>query len=121
MRELKYLNKFFFKYRSRIIVGIIITIIARIFALVAPNLIGNSITLIEQYSLKKTIELDFLKAELLQNIIFIVLSALISGLFTFLMRQTLINVSRFIEFDLKNEVFSKYQELNLRFYKNNRI
>ena len=53
MRELKYLNKFFFKYRSRIIVGIIITIIARIFALVAPNLIGNSITLIEQYSLKK--------------------------------------------------------------------
>ena len=121
MRELKYLNKFFFKYRSRIIVGIIITIIARIFALVAPNLIGNSITLIEQYSLKKTIELDFLKAELVQNIIFIVLSALISGLFTFLMRQTLINVSRFIEFDLKNEVFSKYQELNLRFYKNNRI
>ena len=121
MRELKYLNKFFFKYRSRIIVGIIITIIARIFALVAPNLIGNSITLIEQYSLKKTIELDFLKAELVQNIIFIVLSALISGLFTFLMRQALINVSRFIEFDLKNEVFSKYQELNLRFYKNNRI
>ena len=121
MRELKYLNKFFFKYRYRIIIGIIITIIARIFALVAPNLVGNSITLIEQYSLKETIELDFLETELLRNIIFIILSALISGLFTFLMRQTLINVSRFIEFDLKNEVFNKYQELNLRFYKNNRV
>ena len=55
MGELKYLNKFFYDYRSKIIIGIIITIIARIFALVAPNLIGNSITLIDQYTLNNSI------------------------------------------------------------------
>ena len=121
MGELKYLNKFFYHYRSKIIIGIIITIIARIFALVAPNLIGNSITLIEQYTLNNYIELGYLKEQLLKNIIFIILSALIAGLFTFIMRQTLINVSRFIEYDLKNEIFQKYQELNVKFYKNNRV
>ena len=121
MGELKYLNKFFYHYRSKIIIGIIITIIARIFALVAPNLIGNSITLIEQYTLNNYIELGYLKEQLLKNIIFIILSALIAGLFTFIMRQTLINVSRFIEYDLKNEIFQKYQELNIKFYKNNRV
>ena len=121
MGELKYLNKFFYHYRSKIIIGIIITIIARIFALVAPNLIGNSITLIEHYTLNNSIELGYLKEQLLKNIIFIILSALIAGLFTFIMRQTLINVSRFIEYDLKNEIFQKYQELNVKFYKNNRV
>ena len=121
MGELKYLNKFFYDYRSKIVIGIIITIIARIFALVAPNLVGDSITLIEQYTLKKSIQIEYLKQELLMNIIFIILSALIAGVFTFIMRQTLINVSRFIEFDLKNEIFQKYQELNMKFYKNNRV
>ena len=121
MGELKYLNKFFYDYRRKIIIGIIITIIARIFALVAPNLIGNSITLIEQYTLNNSVELGYLKEQLLKNIIFIILSALIAGLFTFIMRQTLINVSRFIEYDLKNEIFQKYQELNVKFYKNNRV
>ena len=121
MGELKYLNKFFYDYRSKIIIGIIITIIARIFALVAPNLVGDSITLIEQYTLKKSIQIEYLKQELLMNILFIISSALIAGVFTFIMRQTLINVSRFIEFDLKNEIFQKYQELNMKFYKNNRV
>ena len=121
MGDLKYLNKFFYDYRSKIIIGLIITIIARIFALVAPNLVGDSITLIEQYTLKKSIQIEYLKQELLMNIVFIILSALIAGVFTFIMRQTLINVSRFIEFDLKNEIFQKYQELNIKFYKNNRV
>ena len=71
MGELKYLNKFFYHYRKRIITGIIITIVARIFALVAPNLVGDSITLIEEYSLKNSIDIDFLKKGLLKNIIFI--------------------------------------------------
>ena len=121
MRELKYLNKFFYYYKNKIIIGIIITIVARLFALVAPNLVGDSITLIEQYTIRDAIELSFLKSSLLQNIFLIVLSALIAGLFTFIMRQTLINVSRYIEFDLKNEIFKKYNELNTSFYKNNRV
>ena len=120
MKELKYLNKFFFKYRNRIVIGILITIIARIFALVAPNLIGDSITLIEKYFLLEEISRENLEKNLLNNILLIIGSALTAALFTFLMRQTLINMSRFIEFDLKNVIYSKYQELDQTFYKVNR-
>ena len=120
MKELKYLNKFFLKYRNKIIIGILITIIARIFALVAPNLVGDSITLIEKYFLENSINENLLKEKLLINIFLIIGSAFVAGIFTFLMRQALINVSRYIEFDLKNEIYNKYQELDQKFYKNNR-
>ena len=120
MKELRYLNKFFLEYKNKIFIGILITIIARIFALIAPNLVGDSITLIENYFLDKSIENDILKKQLLLNIFLIIGSAFLAGIFTFLMRQTLINVSRFIEFDLKNEIYNKYQELDQKFYKNNR-
>ncbi len=120
MKELKYLNKFFFKYRNRIVIGILITIIARVFALVAPNLIGDSITLIEKYFLLEEISRENLEKNLLNNILLIIGSALTAAVFTFLMRQTLINMSRFIEFDLKNVIYSKYQELDQTFYKVNR-
>ena len=60
MKELKYLNKFFFKYKQKIIIGILITIVARVFALVAPNLVGDSITIIENFYLNKFHELKFL-------------------------------------------------------------
>ena len=120
MKELKYLNKFFFKYRNRIVIGVLITIIARVFALVAPNLIGDSITLIEKYFLLEEISRENLEKNLLNNILLIIGSALTAAVFTFLMRQTLINMSRFIEFDLKNVIYSKYQELDQTFYKVNR-
>ena len=120
MKELQYLNKFFFKYRNRIVIGVLITIIARIFALVAPNLIGDSITLIEKYFLLEEITKENLEKNLLNNILLIVGSALTAAVFTFIMRQTLINMSRFIEFDLKNVIYSKYQELDQTFYKLNR-
>mgnify|MGYP003332995294 FL=1 len=120
MKELQYLNKFFFKYRNRIVIGVLITIIARIFALVAPNLIGGSITLIEKYFLLEEITKENLEKNLLNNILLIVGSALTAAVFTFIMRQTLINMSRFIEFDLKNVIYSKYQELDQTFYKLNR-
>ena len=120
MKELKYLNKFFLKYRNRIVIGVLITIIARVFALVAPNLIGDSITLIEKYFLLEEISRENLEKNLLNNILLIIGSALTAAVFTFLMRQTLINMSRFIEFDLKNVIYSKYQELDQTFYKVNR-
>ena len=101
MKELKYLNKFFFKYKQKIIIGILITIVARVFALVAPNLVGDSITIIENFYLNKSINNIDLKDKLLINIFLIVGSAILAGVFTFLMRQTLINVSRYIEYDLK--------------------
>tara|TARA_B100000768_G_scaffold1592_1_gene2067 strand:+ start:7180 stop:8937 length:1758 start_codon:yes stop_codon:yes gene_type:complete len=120
MRELKFLNKFLYKYRIKLIVGFFITVAARIFALVAPNLVGNSITLIENYVLSSSIELDVLKEKLIINILLIVGSAIVAGVFTFIMRQMIINVSRFIEFDLKNIIYDKYQNLDFDFYKNNR-
>ena len=120
MKSLRYLNKFFYKYRFRILIGILITIIARIFALVAPNLIGDSITIIENY-LSNGNDPTIVKKSLIKNIVFIIGASISAGLLTFVMRQTLINVSRFIEFDLKNEIFQKYQDLDISFYKNNRV
>lgn len=120
MKELRYLNKFLYKYRTKLIIGFFITITARIFALVAPNLVGNSVTLIENYVVSSSIELGELKNKLLLNITLIVGSAIIAGIFTFIMRQMIINVSRYIEFDLKNIIYLKYQSLNYDFYKNNR-
>ncbi|MDG1974528.1 MAG: ABC transporter ATP-binding protein [Flavobacteriaceae bacterium] len=120
MVELKHLNKYLLKYKFKIITGIFITIIARIFALVAPNLIGNSITIIENYLFSNLYELEIVKEKLIINILMIIGSAFLAGIFTFIMRQMLINVSRFIEFDLKNEIYNKYQTLSFDFYKNNR-
>ena len=120
MVELKHLNKYFLKYKIKIIIGIFITIIARIFALITPNLIGNSITIIENFVSTSSIEIEIIKIKLLTNILMIVGSAIVAGIFTFIMRQMLINVSRFIEFDLKNEIYNKYQFLSFDFYKNNR-
>ncbi len=120
MVELKHLNKYLLKYKFKIITGIFITIIARIFALVAPNLIGNSITIIENYLFSNLYELEIVKEKLIINILMIIGSAVLAGVFTFIMRQMLINVSRFIEFDLKNEIYNKYQTLSFDFYKNNR-
>mgnify|MGYP001333476029 FL=1 len=120
MKELRYLNKYLFKYKKRILLGLLITIIARIFALITPNLIGDSITILENFFITNSVNDDLVKTKLLQNILIIVGSAFLAGFFTFIMRQMLINVSRFIEFDLKNEIYSKYQELNSEFYKKNR-
>ena len=83
-------------------------------------MVGDSITLIEKYFLENSINENLLKEKLLINIFLIIGSAFVAGIFTFLMRQTLINVSRYIEFDLKNEIYNKYQELDQKFYKNNR-
>ncbi len=120
MKELLYLNKYLFKYKKRILLGLLITIIARIFALITPNLIGDSITILENFFITNSINDELVKTKLLQNILIIVGSAFMAGFFTFIMRQMLINVSRFIEFDLKNEIYGKYQELNSEFYKKNR-
>ena len=77
-------------------------------------------TTIENYLSLSNISIDELKDVLFFNIVLIIGASLISGFFTFLMRQTIINVSRFREFDVKNEIFSHYQSLDQIFYKKNR-
>jgi ATP-binding cassette subfamily B protein len=120
MRALQYLNKYLKKYFLKLLLGILITIISRVFFLFAPRLIGDSLTAVENYLVDHQGDLVALKSLLLNNILIIIGATLLSGFFTFLMRQTIINVSRYIEFDLKNEIFSHYQRLTQRFYKNNR-
>ena len=120
MKELQYLNKYLRKYQVKLLTGVIITVIARIFSLFAPRLVGDSLTTIENYIVDQDLTLEAVKMTLLQNIAIIIGTALLSGFFTFLMRQTIINVSRYIEFDLKNEIYEHYQRLTQRFYKNNR-
>lgn len=91
------------------------------FAVLAPSLVGDSITAIEQFVRSGKTDLTNIKRLLLTNIALIVGAALVSGIFTFSMRQTIINVSRHIEYDLKNTVYNHYQKLSLRFYKQNRV
>jgi ATP-binding cassette subfamily B multidrug efflux pump len=119
MKALKHLNKYFYKYRYRLIVGIFITIIAKIFALFTPRLIGASINVVSD-RLDGKITQEVFENELFINILYLIGAAIIAGIFTFLMRQTIINVSRYIEFDLKNEIYKHYQVLSLSFYKANR-
>lgn len=120
MKELQYLNKYLFTYRYKLLIGVFITIIARIFSLFTPRLVGNSMTAIEQYLNLSNQDSSQLEGILLFNIALIISASLVSGFFTFLMRQTIINVSRFIEYDLKNEVYQHYQVLCSTFYKKNR-
>ena len=119
MKELQYLNKYFIKYKYRFLLGIFITIIAQIFSLFTPKLISKSIKAIENYN-KNSFGTDSIKDQLIQNILLIIGTTIIAGILTFLMRQTLIVMSRHVEFDLKNEVFKHYEVLDQNFYKNNR-
>lgn len=119
MKALKHLNKYFYKYRYRLIIGIIITIIAKIFALFTPRLVGASINVVSDRLDGKITE-EVFRNDLTINILYLIGAAIIAGVFTFLMRQTIINVSRYVEFDLKNEIYKHYQVLSLNFYKSNR-
>ncbi len=121
MRALQYLNRYLKKYRFLLLLGLLFTVSSRIFAVLAPSLVGDSITVIEQFIRTGETDLTDIKRLLLTNIALIVGAALISGIFTFSMRQTIINVSRHIEYDLKNAVYNHYQKLSLRFYKKNRV
>ena len=120
MKELRYLNKYFVKYKYSFLLGIIFTIIAQIFMLFTPKLISKSFKVIEAFAKDKTIDKSIIYEELLSNILLVIATTIIAGFLTFLMRQTLIVMSRHIEFDLKNEVFRQYENLSQNFYKQNR-
>ena len=120
MKALRYLDKYLRKYRLKLFAGIIITVISRIFSLFAPRLIGNSLTAVEKFLSENQATLEEVKEILLINILIIIGASILSAFFTFLMRQMIINVSRYIEYDLKNEIFQHYQILDQSFYKNNR-
>ena len=119
MKELSYINKYFSKYKKNLISGIIIIIAARILLLITPGLIRNSINVIDNYRTGTISNFEIVENELINNIFLILLASVLAGVFTFLTRQTIINVSRYVEFDLKNEIYDQYQKLSLNFYKVN--
>jgi len=126
MKELSYLNKYFIKYKYSFSLGILITIIAQIFSLFTPKLISKSLNAIETFDKlpaaeqTKQVVIDSYRQDLIHNVLLIIATTIVAGFLTFLMRQTLIVMSRHIEFDLKNEVFRQYENLSQNFYKQNR-
>jgi ATP-binding cassette subfamily B multidrug efflux pump len=120
LKELQYINNYFFKYKRQLLIGILITILSKFLTLKIPQIIGDSLNVVEEYQNGEITNLEEVKHQLFINILLIVGVALCSGFFTFLMRQTIIVTSRLIEFDLKNEIYQQYQRLSLNFYKKNR-
>jgi ATP-binding cassette subfamily B protein len=128
MRELSYLNKYLRKYKHYLLLGILFVIISSVFQIIPAQLVRHSIDLVTEnirvYRSFEGLELQknffvvfsfgiFLYAGL------ILLMAVLRGYFLYLVRQTIIVMSRHIEFDLKNEIFEHYQVLPLSFYRRN--
>ena len=139
MRELRSLNKYFWKYRWRLLGGILFILISNYFGLLAPQLTGFVVDEVQkkinpaaespgrvffdplvQYCIAyfKSLSLDFSSLVLFCGLLLLAF-ALLRGFFMFLMRQTIIVMSRHIEFDQKNEVYNHYQLLHAQFYKMN--
>lgn len=121
MKELQYLNKYFIKYKYRFLFGILTTIAAQIFSAFTPKFISASFKAVQDY-VENTAAVDtgYVESRLFYNIALVIITTIIAGFLTFWTRQTLIVMSRYIEFDLKNEVFQQYERLSQNFYKQNR-
>ena len=96
------------------------TFLAKFLALKIPQIIGDSLNIVEDYQSGIVTNLEEVNHQLLINVLIIIGVTVLSGVFTFLMRQKIIVTSRLIEFDLKNEIYQQYQRLSLNFYKKNR-
>ena len=128
MNDLAYLNKYLFKYKYRLILGTVFIVIANYFSIMPAVLVRYSFDLLKgNYELFKLfdgfdLQTDayalFAKSIWILGIL-ILISALLRGIFMFFMRQTIIVMSRIIEYDLKNEIFEHYQSLPLSFYRKN--
>jgi len=128
MKELKYLNKYLYKYKKLILLGTLFVIISNAFQIIPAQLVRHSIDLvidnIRVYRAFEGLDLqaDFFKifaSGILLYAGLIVVMALLRGFFLYLVRQTLIVMSRLVEYDLKNEIFEHYQVLPLSFYRKN--
>ncbi len=128
MRALAHLNKYFWQYKTRFFLGILFVTISNIYAIVPPKIVRITFdflrdvkpifTMMEGTPLHE-MYFDLLISAFLFFGFIILMSALLKGVFMFLMRQTIVVMSRFIEFDLKNEIYDHYQNLSLAFFKRN--
>lgn len=128
MKHLRFLNKYFYKYKWWIIPGVFFVVISNIFGVVPAQVIGHAFNLITEniqiYNLfegfeRRTIIYDIFSNSLFYFGMLVLVLYLLRGLFLFFMRQTIILMSRHIEYDMKNEIYAHYQELSLGFYRRN--
>ncbi|MEO7988399.1 MAG: ABC transporter transmembrane domain-containing protein, partial [Chryseolinea sp.] len=128
MKELKYLNKYLLKYKWHLILGTLFVIISNFFQILPAQLVRHSIDLvvdnirIYQSFSGTNLQDNFFSVFAYGILIYaglILLMAVLRGIFLYFVRQTLIVMSRLIEYDLKNEVFEHYQTLPLSFYRRN--
>tara|TARA_B100001287_G_scaffold276780_1_gene289399 strand:- start:5190 stop:6947 length:1758 start_codon:yes stop_codon:yes gene_type:complete len=119
VKELFYLNKYLIKYKWHLILGLVFIVFSNYFGVYMPKIIDDAADELSNY-----INTNNDKKELwdigIQFVLLYMFFSLLKGIFLFFTRQTIIVMSRNIEYDLKNEIFSKYQKLNLSFYKQNR-
>ncbi len=128
MKELAYLNKFFFKYRWKLIPGIIFVIISNFFAVVPAQIIRLALDLVNENIALYRLFFGFNRQEIIYDLfgtsllffgLLVLLMALTRGIFLFFMRQTIILTSRHIEYDLKNDIYNQYQKLDMAFFRKN--
>lgn len=128
MKDLAHLNKYLFKYKYHLILGTVFIIISNLFGVIPAVVVRHSFDLI-QGSLQifhgfdgfdlQTMTYDLFATSILIFGVVILVSAVLKGVFMFFMRQTIIVMSRLIEYDLKNEIYEHYQTLSLSFYRKN--
>ena len=117
MNSLKTLNPYFWKHRVLLFWGLLFIIASNFFSIYQVQFVGESVDLIKSVLDKKAIDKELLFNTLLINGAIIVGTSVLSGVFRFMMRQTIIVASRRIEYELKNKIYKQYQELSLTTYK----
>lgn len=129
MKYLAYLNKFFFKYKWHFLLGLLFVSASNYFRVLMPQMIREAMDLvIDNIALYKIFDGSSLQNDLFKHIgntllffgVLVLLLALLMGVFMYFMRQTIIVMSRLIEYDLRKEIFDHYQVLDLAFFKRNK-
>lgn len=128
MKHLAFLNKYFYKYRYRLMLGILFVAVSNYFNVLSPQVIRHSFDLVGEnigfykvfngYELQGDIRKIFGQGLMFFGLLVLAL-AILKGVFMYFMRQTIIVMSRLIEYDLKNELYAHYQDLSVAFYKRN--
>jgi ATP-binding cassette, subfamily B, multidrug efflux pump len=128
MKELQALNKYFLKYKWHLLGGIAFVTISNYFRILQPQMLRHALDLVvdniglykmtEGFENQKELYNILGKSLLFFGVIVLILAALM-GLFMYFMRQTIIVMSRLIEYDLRKSVYDHYQSLDLAFYKRN--
>ena len=121
MNSLKTLNPYFWKHRVLLFWGLLFIIASNFFAIYQVQFVGQSVDVIKSVLDKKSVDKELLFNTLLINGAIIVGTSVLSGVFRFMMRQTIIVTSRRIEYELKNKIYRHYQELSLTTYKKTTI